>query len=43
MNAGHVDLLMIVGGNPVYDAPQDLHFADAMNKVPLRVQHSLYQ
>ena len=42
MNAGHVDLLMIVGSNPVYDAPQDLHFADAMNKVPLRVQHSLF-
>ena len=42
MNAGNVDLLMIIGGNPVYDAPQDLHFADAMDKVALRVQHSLY-
>ncbi len=42
MNAGRVDLLMIVGGNPVYDAPQDLHFADAMDKVALRVQHSLF-
>ncbi|MFZ0704966.1 MAG: TAT-variant-translocated molybdopterin oxidoreductase [Candidatus Korobacteraceae bacterium] len=43
MNGGNVDLLMIVGANPVYDAPQDLHFADAMNKVPLRVGHSLYK
>ena len=43
MNAGKVDLLIIMGGNPVYDAPADFDFADAMNKVPLRVQHSLYQ
>jgi molybdopterin-containing oxidoreductase family iron-sulfur binding subunit len=43
MNAGNVDLLLIIGSNPVYDAPQDLHFADAMNKVPLRVGHSLYK
>ena len=43
MNAGNVDLLMIIGTNPVYDAPQDLRFADAMNKVPLRVAHSLYK
>jgi len=43
MNAGKVDLLLIMGSNPVYDAPADLGFADAMNKVPLRVQHSLYQ
>ena len=42
MNAGNVDMLVIMGGNPVYDAPQDLQFAQAMNKVPLRVQHSLY-
>ena len=40
MNAGKVDLLLIVGGNPVYDAPADLKFADAMDKVQLRVQHS---
>jgi molybdopterin-containing oxidoreductase family iron-sulfur binding subunit len=43
MNAGKVDLLMIVGGNPVYDAPQDLQFGQAMNKVALRVQHSLFR
>ena len=42
MNAGKVDLLLIMGANPVYDAPVDLGFADAMDKVPLRVQYGLY-
>ena len=44
MNAGKVDLLVIMGGNPVYDAPYDLGFTEAMkNKVPLRVHYGLYQ
>jgi MoCo/4Fe-4S cofactor protein with predicted Tat translocation signal len=43
MNGGKVDLLMVMGANPVYDAPADFDFAAAMNKVPLRVQHSLYK
>src|ERR1700687_1098040 len=45
MNGGKVDLLVIVGGNPAYDAPADINFADAMTsgKVPLRVHHGLYQ
>ena len=42
MNAGNVDVLVIVGGNPVYTAPADLEFADAMAKVQLRVHLSLY-
>ncbi len=44
INAGKVDLLVIVGGNPAYDAPADLNFADALksNKVPLRVHYGLY-
>ncbi len=42
MNDGKVDMLLIMGSNPVYGAPVDLGFYDAMNKVPLRVQHSLY-
>ena len=42
MNAGKVDMLLIVGSNPVYDAPVDFGFADAMDKVPLRVHHCLY-
>ena len=32
MNAGKVDLLVIVGGNPVYTAPADLDFADALEQ-----------
>ncbi len=45
MNAGKVDLLIILGGNPAYDAPADLNFADVLKngKVPLRVHHGLYQ
>src|SRR6202034_3274174 len=45
MGSGKVDLLIILGGNPAYDAPADLNFADAMTsgKVPLRVHHGLYQ
>jgi len=45
MNGGKVDLLIILGGNPAYDAPADLNFAEALkgNKVQLRVHHGLYQ
>jgi molybdopterin-containing oxidoreductase family iron-sulfur binding subunit len=45
MRGSKVDLLIILGGNPAYDAPADLNFADAMTsgKVPLRVHHGLYQ
>jgi molybdopterin-containing oxidoreductase family iron-sulfur binding subunit len=45
MQAGKVDLLIILGGNPAYDAPADLNFAELLkaNKVPLRVHHGLYQ
>jgi MoCo/4Fe-4S cofactor protein with predicted Tat translocation signal len=44
MNAGKVDLLIILGGNPAYDAPADLEFAEALksDKVPLRVHLGLY-
>jgi len=45
MRGGKVDLLIILGGNPAYDAPADLNFADALknSKIPLRVHHGLYQ
>jgi MoCo/4Fe-4S cofactor protein with predicted Tat translocation signal len=42
MDGGKVDVLLIVSGNPVYTAPVDLKFADAMSKVQLRVHLSLY-
>jgi molybdopterin-containing oxidoreductase family iron-sulfur binding subunit len=42
MTAGTVDLLVIVGGNPVYTAPADLQFSAALDKVQLKVHLSLY-
>jgi MoCo/4Fe-4S cofactor protein with predicted Tat translocation signal len=45
MRAGKVDVLVILGGNPVYDAPADFGFADAIksSNVAVRVHHGLYQ
>jgi len=34
MKAGAIKTLVILGGNPVFDAPADLDFASAMAKVP---------
>ena len=44
MNAGAVETLVILGGNPVYDAPADLDFARvlASDKVKLRIHLGLY-
>ena len=43
MNAGKVDVLVIVGGNPVYTAPADLRVRRRRSdKVPLRVHLSLH-
>jgi len=42
MRAGKVELLLILGGNPVYDAPADLDFAGALDEVSLRVHLGLY-
>jgi len=50
MNAERVDLLVILGGNPVYNAPtvkdertgKDLTFLEAMKKVGVRVHLGLY-
>jgi molybdopterin-containing oxidoreductase family iron-sulfur binding subunit len=43
MDAGQVELLVILGGNPVYAAPADLRFAERLQKVGLSVYHGLYQ
>jgi Fe-S-cluster-containing dehydrogenase component len=43
MNAGRVEVLLMLGVNPVYTAPADLSFAAALEKVPLRVHHNLYE
>ncbi len=37
-----VELLVILGGNPVYNAPADLEFARRLESVPLRIHHSLF-
>ncbi len=34
MNGGAVQTLVVLGGNPVFDAPADLDFASALAKVP---------
>ena len=42
METGHVELLLIVEGNPVVTAPADLRFAERLEKVGLRVRLGLY-
>ena len=43
MWSGKVDMLVLIGVNPLYDAPPDLNFSGAMQKVGLRIHHGLYQ
>jgi MoCo/4Fe-4S cofactor protein with predicted Tat translocation signal len=43
MNAGAVDMLLILGGNPAYSAPADLDFTAAMESVPFRAHLSPYE
>ena len=42
MKRSTVDLLLVLGGNPLYDAPVDFNFAGAFKKVKLRLHHSLH-
>jgi molybdopterin-containing oxidoreductase family iron-sulfur binding subunit len=42
MDAGKVEMLVIVGGNPVYNAPVDFAFTQRMAKVKLRIHMGLY-
>ncbi len=42
MESGQVEILMILGGNPVFTAPADLQFAAHLVKVKLRAHLSLY-
>jgi MoCo/4Fe-4S cofactor protein with predicted Tat translocation signal len=39
---GKVDLLLMLGGNPVYDAPHDFDFASKLMKVPISIHLSPY-
>lgn len=42
MAAGAVDMLVILGSNPVYTAPADLQFAERLAQIPLRIHLGLY-
>ena len=41
MRNGEIETLVMVGGNPVFDAPADLDFAGALENVPLRIHLTL--
>jgi MoCo/4Fe-4S cofactor protein with predicted Tat translocation signal len=43
LDAGQVEMLLILGGNPVFTAPVDFQFTLCMQKAPLRVHLSLFQ
>ncbi|NNE44191.1 MAG: 4Fe-4S dicluster domain-containing protein, partial [Gemmatimonadetes bacterium] len=43
LNGGRVQTLVVLGGNPVYDAPADLDFAAAYAKAGERVHLSLHR
>ncbi len=43
MEAGKVQTLLILGGNPVYTAPADVPFADQLSKVQDRIYLGLYE
>ena len=42
MAAGSVDAVVIIGGNPAYDAPVDVDFARSFERVPFRAHLSAY-
>jgi molybdopterin-containing oxidoreductase family iron-sulfur binding subunit len=42
MSAKEVKALVILGGNPAYDAPADLKFAEALDNVPFSLHLSQY-
>jgi len=43
INGGRVDALLVLGGNPAYDAPADLRFGDALEKVAFTARLGLYE
>ncbi|HXF06895.1 MAG TPA: TAT-variant-translocated molybdopterin oxidoreductase [Blastocatellia bacterium] len=42
MAAGQVEVLLILGGNPLFTAPVDFRFAERLGKVKLRIHVGLY-
>lgn len=43
LDAGVVDVLVILGGNPAYNAPVELGMRDRLKKAKLRIRHGLYE
>ena len=43
MNDGSVKQLVVMGSNPVYEAPADLDFGELFQKVPLTIHLGLYR
>lgn len=43
INAGKVDTLFILGGNPVFNAPVELNWADVQKKVANVIRYSLHE
>ncbi len=43
MRAGTVETLLILGGNPAYDAPADVAFAEALDTVETSIHLGLYR
>jgi len=43
MHAGRVDTLLMLDTNPVYNAPADLRFLDALRRVPFSAHLGLYR
>ncbi len=42
LNAGVVEAVLVIGGNPVYNAPADLKFAEAISKAKYKIRLGLY-
>jgi MoCo/4Fe-4S cofactor protein with predicted Tat translocation signal len=43
INAGKVNTLFILGGNPVFNAPAELNWAETQKKVTTVIRHSLHE
>ncbi len=43
LNEDHVETLVILGGNPAYNAPADLKFSEALGKAKTTIHLSLYR
>ena len=42
ITAGSIKTLIVLGGNPAFNAPAELNFTDLLKKVPTVIRHGLY-